>query len=329
MSVHSYQFPTVTPEGDPSLPPTLEPHTIINGRFRIIEPLVTPQPGKKGLLIADDFENRALEPVVVTVAPPDDREVVTRVTREDFVLRNATHPHILPSIVSGTFTTPVGDTIPFHVTQHGERDMRSFSVGDETAAQEFMQRMADIGGAVGYLIDEGIVHRDLKPQNYIIDGPHTYLADLELAAPTPEAFAEAHLTGPLSADAALGIRLERELPLAAFDPGMEGTDDFAAPERLFGPSTPQTEAFAFCAAGIQMCLGQKIWHYPTNPTTAGGRILFRELSVTAEELPETIPIEGRKLLIAGVDPQSSSRALVPDIQQWLASEGFTPSLVQD
>ncbi len=150
--------------------------TLISDRYRLLKSLR--RGGMSEVFLALDEQEQ--QQVAIKIVMSDDAECIKRLQREVDILRQLSHPHILPLLGDGISEPYYYLVMPY---------MQRGSLRDRLAQGKLTPQEAGI--ILHQLVDalvcahtHGIVHRDIKPSNILLDtddASHIYLADFGLA----------------------------------------------------------------------------------------------------------------------------------------------------
>ena len=150
--------------------------TLISGRYRLLKSLR--RGGMSEVCLAlDEQEQRQ---VAIKLVMSDDTERIKRLQREVQVLRQLSHPHILPLLGDGISGSCYYLVMPY--MQRGS--LRDRLVLGKLTPQEAGIMLHQLVDALVCAHAHGIIHRDIKPSNILLDtddASYIYLADFGLA----------------------------------------------------------------------------------------------------------------------------------------------------
>lgn len=150
--------------------------TLISGRYRLLKSLR--RGGMSEVFLAHDEQEQ--QQVAIKIVMSDDAENIKRQQREVHILRQLSHPHILPLLDDGISGSYYYLVMPY--MQRGS--LRDRLMQGKLTQQEVGVILQQLADALVCAHTHGIVHRDIKPSNILLDtddADHIYLADFGLA----------------------------------------------------------------------------------------------------------------------------------------------------
>lgn len=238
------------------------------------------------------FDEITYAPVVVKVVRPDqveDASSLRGLRREVASLARVNHP----VVVRGLRHQLEGER-PHVVLEHidGPRLSTLIRRYGPLQEQQYLPLAIDVASALHYLRHIGHTHLDIKPSNVIMGAP-ARLIDLSVARPLDDARALRH-------------------PI--------GTDAYMAPEQCDPPGTG-TPDHASDVWGLGATLFEAVAGYrPFDDGRADAEALpdrFPQLRDAPYELPEGVPHEVVKIVLAALDPDPEKRPLPHEIAETL------------
>jgi serine/threonine protein kinase len=224
----------------------------------------------EALLVWDEHR---LAVLVAKVLRPDcarDPGALRDLSREASLLKRLAHP-----VVVRGFGACVDERFPHLVLEHldGPTLDELLAAHGPLALEQLLPLGLHVASALHYLAGEGVVHLDVKPSNVVMGGPPR-LIDLSVARTVAEAAA---LRSPI------------------------GTDAFMAPEQCApdGRLGPPADVFGLAATLYTALTGKR----PFPPCEDR----FPQLTASPSALPRRTPRELVSVLMAGLDPDPSSR----------------------
>jgi serine/threonine protein kinase len=242
------------------------------------------------------FDDITYAPAVVKVVRPhrvDDASSLRGLEREVEMLGSVNHPVVargLRAVLDGERPHVVleaidGPRLSTLIRRHGP-----------LPEQQYLPLGIEIASALHYFRRRGIVHLDIKPSNIIMGAP-ARLIDLSVARPVEDAAA---LTYPI------------------------GTDEYMAPEQADPPGSG-TPGFASDVWGLGASLFHAIAGYRPFPDgdadADDARRRFPQLVDLAYALPDSVPDDVAKVVLATLEPDPADRPLPHEV-----AEGLQPAL---
>ena len=242
------------------------------------------------------FDDVTYAPTVVKVVRPHrlgDASSLRGLEREVDMLGSVNHPVVargLRAVLDGERPHVVleaidGPRLSTLIRRHGP-----------LPEQQYLPLGIEIASALHYFRRRGIVHLDIKPSNIIMGAP-ARLIDLSVARPVEDAAA---LTYPI------------------------GTDEYMAPEQV-DPPRSGTPGFASDVWGLGASLFHAIAGYrpfPDGDSDADDvRRRFPQLVDLAYALPDSVPDDVAKVVLATLEPDPADRPLPHEV-----AEGLQPAL---
>ncbi len=228
------------------------------------------------------FDERCYAPVVVKLVRPDqveDESTLRGLRREAAMLEAVRHP----SVVRLLAQEPEGER-PHLVLEHLDGPRLSSLIRRHGSLQsyQYLPLAIDVAAAIHYFAHEALVHLDIKPSNIIMGAP-AKLIDLSVMRTTTDAAA---LSYPI------------------------GTDAYLAPEQADPPHTGEPGV-----ASDVWGLGSTLFHavagyrpFPDgDPESADLVERFPQVALRAAELPDDVPDEVAKLIIAMLEKRPANR----------------------
>ena len=228
------------------------------------------------------FDDITYSPVVVKLVRPhlvEDRSTLRGLRREAQALATVNHP----VVVRGLRHESAGDRPHLVMEQvDGPRLSSLIRRYGPLQEQQYLPLAIEISAALHYLRHVGWTHLDIKPSNIIMGAP-ARLIDLSVAR-TVEAAAD--LTSPI------------------------GTDAYMAPEQTEPPHTgrpgPASDVWGLAATLFEAVAG-----YPAfdngDMDSADVTVRYPQLVDEPYELPERVPDEVVKVILAGLDKDPGQR----------------------
>ena len=240
------------------------------------------------------FDDLTYAPAVVKVVRPhrvDDPATLRGLAREVDLLSRVNHPVVargLRAVLEGDRPHVVLEAVD------GPRLSTLLRKYGALPEQQYLPLAIEIASALHYFRRIGLVHLDVKPSNIIMGAP-ARLIDLSVARFVDEARG---LTYPI------------------------GTDSYMAPEQCDPPraGTPDCPADVW---GLGATLFEAISGYRPFPEGVGstpeGR--FPQLAETPYDLPDRVPTDVAKIVLACLEPDPAARPLPHEL-----AEGLQPAL---
>lgn len=242
------------------------------------------------------FDEHTYGPVVVKVLRPNrvaDASSLRGLRREVDTLSMVNHPVVargLRAVLDGDRPHVVLEAID------GPRLSTLLRKHGRLPEQQYLPLGLEIASALHYFRRIGLVHLDIKPSNVIMGAP-VRLIDLSVART---------------------IEVARELTYPI------GTDAYMAPEQC-DPPRSGTPDFAADVWGLGATLFEAIAGYrPFEDGEAGAedpQARFPQLREIAYALPETVPDDVAKVVLACLEPDPADRPLPREL-----AEGLQPAL---
>jgi serine/threonine protein kinase len=242
------------------------------------------------------FDDITYAPTVVKVVRPhriDDESSLRGLEREVEMLGSVNHPVVargLRAVLDGERPHVVleaidGPRLSTLIRRHGP-----------LPEQQYLPLAIELASALHYFRRRGIVHLDIKPSNIIMGAP-ARLIDLSVARRVEDA---ADLTYPI------------------------GTDAYMAPEQADPPHSGRP-GFASDVWGLGATLFHAIAGYRPFPDgdddSDDARRRFPQLVDLAYAMPDTVPDDVAKVVLATLEPDPADRPLPHEV-----AEGLQPAL---
>lgn len=297
------------------------------GRFRIVK--THARGGLGEVFIAEDGElrrNVALKRIRGGFI--DDSESRSRFVREAEITGNLEHPGIVPIYGLGIDD----DGCPYYAMRFIEGEslqetIRRFhdpqrNTSDAAARQlelrKLLQRFIDVCNAMEYAHSRGVIHRDLKPANIMVGKfGETLVVDWGLAKQLGQADEDISTIAPGSQTTTDDTPAPTQLGQAV------GTPQYMSPEQAEGRHydlTAATDVYALGAVLYAILSGR-----PPIDGKSLGEVLMNVVRGRSAPLPRSTPgalasICRRAMALQPTDRYPSARALVDDLEKWLADD---------
>jgi serine/threonine protein kinase len=238
------------------------------------------------------FDEVTYSPVVVKTVRPalvGDRSTLRGLRREAHALATVNHP----VVVRGLRHVPEGDR-PHLVLEHldGPRLSTLIRRYGPLQEQQYLPLAIEIAAALHYLRHLGWTHLDIKPSNIIMGAP-ARLIDLSVAR-TVEAAAD--LTSPI------------------------GTDAYLAPEQAAPPATgrpgPASDVWGLAATLFEAVAGYRAFD-DGDLDSDDVTVRYPQLVDEPYELPERVPDEVVKVILAGLEKDPAQRPAPHEVAEAL------------
>lgn len=238
------------------------------------------------------FDEVTYGPVVVKVLRPgqvDDESSLRGLRREVEALATVNHPVVVrglrhqlegerPHVVLEQIDGPRLSSL---VRRHGR-----------LPEQQYLPLAIEVAGALHYLRRLGWVHLDLKPSNIIMGAPARVI-DLSVAR-------------PVEAAAALTAEI--------------GTDAYMAPEQCLpgraGVPGPASDVWGLAATLFHAVAGYRPFD-EGDPGASDRALRYPQLVDPPHALPDGVPHEVEKILLAGLEPDPADRPLPHELAEAL------------
>ncbi len=238
------------------------------------------------------FDDLTYAPVVVKLVRPDqvtDESTLRGVRREVRALDGVRHP----SVVRLLRHEPGGER-PHLVLEHldGPRLSSLIRRFGPLQEQQYLPLAIDVAAALHYFTHQDFVHLDVKPSNVIMGAP-AKLIDLSVMRTVEETAA---LTYPI------------------------GTDAYMAPEQVDPPDTgipgPASDVWGLGATLFHAVAGEPAFPEgdPDAPLLADR---FPQVALAPAELPDRVPTEVAKLVLAMLEKRPEDRPLPAEVADTL------------
>jgi serine/threonine-protein kinase len=164
--------------------------------------------------------------------------------------------------------------------------------------QQYLPLAIEVASALHYFLRQGVVHLDIKPSNIIMGAP-ARLIDLSVARSIEDAAA---LRYPI------------------------GTDAYMAPEQCDPPLTgrpgPESDVWGLGATLFEAIAGYRAFDDGDPESVAAGD-RFPQLRDDVYALPDAVPADVAKVVLACLDPDPRGRPLPHEV-----AEGLEPALAR-
>ena len=240
--------------------------------------------------------------------------------REARALNKARHPHILPVLDCGVFTSWVGTRSGYLITElaSGGSLLDRLKSAGILPFDQSLSIILQIAEGLQHAHEQQVIHRDLKPANILFDDQDNILI----------------------ADFGIAVILTSERTKQGI---VVGTFEYMAPEQFDGTISPKSDQYALACIAYELFTGQRpfssndrsvLMHHhlevmPMSPETlnpslprSAGRVLLKALSKDRNDRYATV-IEFSEALRMALSPPStramrnltwSDRTYFPDLQ---------------
>ncbi|MGZ8736974.1 MAG: serine/threonine-protein kinase [Nocardioides sp.] len=244
------------------------------------------------------FDDVTYAPTVVKVVRPhrvDDESSLRGLRREVDTLSMVNHPVVargLRAVLDGERPHVVLEAID------GPRLSTLLRRFGPLPEQQYLPLAIEMASALHYFLRQGIVHLDIKPSNIIMGAP-ARLIDLSVARTVEEA-------------AALGYPV--------------GTDAYMAPEQCDPPASgtpgPASDVWGLGATLFEAIAGYRPFD-DVDVDAAQVADRFPQLRDLAYDLPDKVPADVAKVVLACLEPAPEDRPLPHEL-----AEGLQPALAR-
>ncbi|MGZ8743346.1 MAG: serine/threonine-protein kinase [Nocardioides sp.] len=244
------------------------------------------------------FDDVTYAPTVVKVVRPhrvDDESSLRGLRREVDTLSMVNHPVVargLRAVLDGERPHVVLEAID------GPRLSTLLRRFGPLPEQQYLPLAIEMASALHYFLRQGIVHLDIKPSNIIMGAP-ARLIDLSVARTVEEA-------------AALGYPV--------------GTDAYMAPEQCDPPASgtpgPASDVWGLGATLFEAIAGYRPFD-DGDEDAAQVADRFPQLRDLAYDLPDKVPADVAKVVLACLEPAPEDRPLPHEL-----AEGLQPALAR-
>ena len=268
------------------------------GRYRIVEEL-----GKGGMATVFRCHDPNLDRfVAVKVLPSfqqEDPTFIARFSQEARTVAALNHPNILAIYDFGEdkgFLYIVSELVP-------GGDLQDKMTGKPLSAEEVLEYMRPLSGALDFANGEGIVHRDLKPANILPDADGR----------------------PILADFGLARMLESATRFTQAQQAL-GTPEYMAPEQAMGADADhRSDLYAFGIIIYQMLVGQPPFRADTPAATLMAHV-HQPLPLPSKILPGIAPsLEATLLKALAKEPAERFNSAAELVQAIEVASGLAPS----
>ncbi|MGZ5418349.1 MAG: serine/threonine-protein kinase [Nocardioides sp.] len=244
------------------------------------------------------FDDVTYAPTVVKVVRPhrvDDESSLRGLRREVDTLSMVNHP-----VVARGLRAVLGGERPHVVLEaiDGPRLSTLLRRFGPLPEQQYLPLAIEMASALHYFLRQGIVHLDIKPSNIIMGAP-ARLIDLSVARTVEEA-------------AALGYPV--------------GTDAYMAPEQCDPPASgtpgPASDVWGLGATLFEAIAGYRPFD-DGDEDAAQVADRFPQLRDLAYDLPDKVPADVAKVVLACLEPAPEDRPLPHEL-----AEGLQPALAR-
>lgn len=238
------------------------------------------------------FDDITYAPVVVKVVRPDqveDSSSLRGLRREVEALATVNHPVVVRGL-----RHEVAGPRPHVVLEHIDGPRLSTLIRRYGPLEEhqYLPLGIEIASALHYLRNLGWTHLDIKPSNVIMGAP-ARLIDLSVARTVDAAAA---LTSPI------------------------GTDDYLSPEQALPPSTgvpgPASDVWGLAATMFEAVAGYRPFD-EGDQSSSDVEVRYPQFVAEPHELPDRVPAEVVKILLAGLDKDPAQRPLPHEVAEAL------------